>query len=309
MDFINQSKNNFNLAFFAKQVVEGFITGLHRSPYHGFSVEFAEHRLYNSGESTKHIDWKLYGRTDKLFVKRFEEETNLRCQIVMDVSASMYYPNFEKATLQKPNKLLFAVYAAAVLMNLLKKQRDAVGISLFAEEIELHTPCKTMLVHHHLLYSELERILSENIVKNPKKTFSVEALHNIAERIHKRSLVVLFTDLMDNSERTQADLFAALQHLRYNKHEVILFLVHEKSSELELAFGNQPIRFVDAETNEEIKLNPSEIEKQFKKNSAERIKELKIKCLQYNIELVEVDINEGFDKILTSFLLKRQKMF
>ena len=120
-----------NMELFAKQVVEGFITGMHKSPYHGFSVEFAEHRLYNTGESIKHIDWKLFGRTDKLFVKRYEEETNLRCQLVIDASSSMYYPNFEAPTLEKPNKLLFAIYASAVMMNLLKRQRDAVGLSVF----------------------------------------------------------------------------------------------------------------------------------------------------------------------------------
>ncbi|MEE2699796.1 MAG: DUF58 domain-containing protein [Bacteroidota bacterium] len=307
MKFIKESDKNFNLLFFAKQVVEGFITGLHKSPYHGFSVEFAEHRLYNSGESTRHIDWKLFGRTDKLFVKKYEEETNLRCQLVIDISSSMYYPNFEKPSLEKPNKLLFSVYATAVLMNLLKRQRDAVGLSMFAENVNVHTPCRTTLRHHNLIYHELEKVLETHTIENPKKTFSIDALHQIAENIHKRSLVMLFSDMLDNSNKSLEDLFSALQHLKYNKHEVILFHVSEPITELNLGFDNKPIRFVDAETNEEVKLNPVEVRNEFSNISRKHLEKIKLKCLQYKIDLVEVDINKGFDKILTSYLLKRQK--
>ena len=139
-----------NLELIARQVVEGFIVGLHKSPFHGFSVEFAEHRQYNTGESTKHIDWKLYGRTDKLFVKRFEEETNLRCQIIIDNSSSMYYPVKEHLSIDDPNKITFSVYCAAALINLLRRQRDAVGLTIFSEAIETHTPARSSSVHHHL---------------------------------------------------------------------------------------------------------------------------------------------------------------
>ena len=145
-----------HLELLAKQVVEGFITGLHKSPFHGFSVEFAEHRLYNTGEPTRHIDWKLYGRTDKLFVKRYEEETNLRCQLVLDNSSSMHYPEPEKKKQQPQNKITFSVYCCAAIMNLLKMQRDAVGLSIFSEKIETHTPSKSSTVHHKLLYHKLE---------------------------------------------------------------------------------------------------------------------------------------------------------
>ncbi len=309
MKFIKETNKNFNLPFFANQVVEGFITGLHKSPYHGFSVEFAEHRLYNSGESTRYIDWKLFGRTDKLFIKKYEEETNLRCQMVIDVSSSMYYPNFEKPTLEKPNKLLFSVYTTAVLMNLLKRQRDAVGLSMFAEKIDVHTHCRTTLRHHNLIYHELEKALETNTIENPKRTFSIDALHQIAENIHKRSLVMLFSDMLDNSDKSLEELLSALQHLKYNKHEVILFHVSEPITELNLDFENKPIRFVDAETNEEVKLNPVEVRNEFSNVSKKHLEKIKLKCLQYKIDLVEVDINKGFDKILTSYLLKRQKMF
>ena len=309
MKFVKETDKNLNLPFFANQVVEGFITGLHKSPYHGFSVEFAEHRLYNTGESTRHIDWKLFGRTDKLFVKKYEEETNLRCQMIIDISSSMHYPNFENPCIENPNKLLFSVYATAVLMNLLKRQRDAVGLSMFSEKVDVHTPCRTTLRHHNLIYHELEKALETNTIENPKKTFSIDALHQIAENIHKRSLVMLYSDMLDNSDKSLEELFSALQHLKYNKHEVILFHVSEPITELNLDFENKPIRFVDAETNEEVKLNPVEVRNEFSNVSKKHLEKIKLKCLQYKIDLVEVDINEGFDKILTSYLLKRQKMF
>lgn len=309
MKFTQESDKHLNLPFFARQVVEGFITGLHKSPYHGFSVEFAEHTLYNSGESTRHIDWKLFARTEKLFVKKYEEETNLRCQMVLDISSSMYYPNFEDASLEKPNKLLFSIYATAVLMDLLKRQRDAVGLSMFAEKVEVHTPCRATLRHQNLIYHELEKALQSNTKESPKKTFSVDALHQIAENIHKRSLVILFSDMLDNSDKDLEELFSALQHLKYNKHEVILFHISEPITELNLDFDNKPIRFIDAETNEEVKLNPVEVKNEFSAASKAHFEKLKLKCLQYKIDLVEVNINDGFDKILTSYLLKRQKMF
>src|SRR5215212_6069566 len=147
-----------HLELLAKQVVEGFITGMHKSPFHGFSVEFAEHRLYNKGESTKHIDWKLYGRTDKLFIKRYEEETNLRCQLIIDDSSSMYFPVPDKSSLSFGesksglNKITFSVYCAAAMIELLKRQRDAVGLSIFSEKVEVHTPAKSSSLHHKMLY-------------------------------------------------------------------------------------------------------------------------------------------------------------
>src|SRR5688572_13844740 len=147
-----------NLELLAKQVVEGFIIGLHKSPFHGFSVEFAEHRLYNPGESTKHLDWKVFARTGKMFVKRYEEETNLRCQIVIDASSSMYFPNDEKA---KTNKLKFSIMSAAALINLLKRQRDAAGLSIFTNGVLVNTNAKSNTKHHHLLFAHLENLLKQ----------------------------------------------------------------------------------------------------------------------------------------------------
>ena len=229
MKSLDYSKLSSNLELFAKQVVEGFITGKHKSPYHGFSVEFAEHRLYNPGESTKHIDWKLFGRTDKLFNKRYEEETNLRCQLVIDVSSSMYYPNINNASLEKPNKLLFSIFSSAVMMNLLKKQRDAVGLSIFTDKLDTHTASRTTHRHHRMLYHELDKLMQVDPINKAKKTNSINVLHQIAELLHKRSLVMIFTDLIHPSKSLD-EQFEAFKHLKYNKHEIVLIYLHDPLS-------------------------------------------------------------------------------
>ena len=296
-----------NLDLFAKQVVEGFITGLHKSPYHGFSVEFAEHRLYNSGESTRHIDWKLYGRTDKLFNKRYEEETNLRCQIVLDTSSSMYYPNYENPSLESPNKILFSIYATAVLMNLLKRQRDAIGLSTFTHKLDFHSPNRTTQRHYRLLYNELDKLLKVNAIDQKRETSSSEALHQISEMVHKRSMVMVFTDMIADDKDLEQQ-FEAFKHLKYNKHEVVLFYLTEPKTEIDLEFENKPHKFIDVESGQDIKLSPNQLKELYKEQAQNHIAELRLKCLQYKIDLVEVDINKGFEQILISYLLKRKKM-
>ncbi|MFC1733688.1 DUF58 domain-containing protein [candidate division KSB1 bacterium] len=296
------------LEFLAKQIVEGFITGLHKSPFHGFSVEFAEHRLYNTGESIKHIDWKLYGRTDKLFVKRFEEETNLRCQFVLDTSSSMYFPQLSQPSIDNPNKITFSIFAIAALMFLLRKQRDAVGLSVFSEIVDIHTQAKSSSIHHKYLIQELEKFLRLNDDVRNKKTQATEALHQIAENIHKRSLVVIFSDMMESNNSTDA-LFHALQHLRYNKHEVILFHVVDKSKELDFDYENRPYKFVDLESGQEVKVRPNDVKDHYTKAIKEFKNELKLKCGQYRIDFVEADINKGFTQILLPYLLKRERLY
>ena len=226
-----------NLELLAKQVVEGFIIGLHKSPFHGFSVEFAEHRLYNQGESTKNIDWKVYARTDKMFVKRFEEETNLRCQIVIDGSSSMYFPEVSKNSTDYINKLRFSALSAAALMNLLKKQRDAFGLSIFDKSVNIHTRCKSSTSHYRLLLSYLDQLITHP--ERNKTTSAAEALHQIAESIHKRSMVVIFSDMFEQTDEVDK-LFAALQHLKHNKHEVVLFHTVDQSKEIDFDFENRP---------------------------------------------------------------------
>jgi uncharacterized protein (DUF58 family) len=288
-----------NLEFLAKQVVEGFITGLHKSPFHGFSVEFAEHRLYNSGEATKHIDWKLFARTDKLFVKRFEEETNLRCQLIIDCSSSMFYPA------EGLNKIKFSLYAAASLMYMLKKQRDASGLSVIDETVNFHSQCKSSSTHQKLLFNKLDEILKS--VPTDRKSNIAAGLHQIAEMIHKRSLVIIFSDMLQNMGN-DSELFAALQHLKYNKHEVILFHVEDKKTEIDFDFKNRPYLFVDSETNERLKLFPSQIKDQYIKSVTEYKHTLKLKCAQYKIDLIEAEVSTDFSQILLPFLVKRNKL-
>ena len=296
-----------SLEFLARQIVEGFITGLHKSPFHGFSVEFAEHRLYNTGEPIRHIDWKLYGRTEKLFVKRYEEETNLRCQLVIDQSSSMCFPVRQKIDFEHPNKLFFSVYAAASLMELMRRQRDAVGLDLFDETIAFHEAAKSSAVHNKLVYSQLESLVA-NYDKTQKKTTSTtQCLHQIAEMTHRRSLVVIFTDLLDSLDDYN-QLFEALEHLKFNKHEVILFHVYDGDLEQNLDFENRPYRFVDLETGDMLKLNPVEVQQRYRQLMAERKEAVLKHCYQYQIDYVEADINKDYNRILTSYLIKRSKM-
>jgi uncharacterized protein (DUF58 family) len=293
-----------NLDFFAQRVVEGFITGMHKSPYHGFSVEFAEHRLYNTGESTKHIDWKLFGRTDKLFVKRYEEETNLRAHILLDISSSMLFPYKDKKI---QSKLAFSVFCAAALIYLLRKQRDAVGLSLFSDNLEFQSEAKLSLTHAKLLYNKLEELISDENVTLKKNTTVTKTLHEIAEKIHKRSLIVIFSDMLENE--TEENIYNALQHLRHNKHEVILFHVTDHQKEIDFNYENRPYKFIDMESGETIKLNPNNIRDVYKKSVSEYFNRLKLKCGQYKIDIIEADINKDFKNVLIPFLLKRKKLF
>lgn len=293
---------NSNLELLAKLVVEGFITGLHKSPFHGFSVEFAEHTAYNNGDNVRNIDWKLFAKTDKLYTKRYEEETNLRCQFVIDTSSSMYFPADTK------NKLTFSVQAVAALIYLLKKQRDAFGLSLFTAQLWLNTPARSTTVHQKYLLSQLEQVIKAprlNIETNLERS-----LHQVAESIHKRSLVVIFSDLLTtvHSQEQQEALFAGLQHLKFNKHEVIIFSVNDKAKEVDFMFENRPYEFVDMETGEALKTNAFTVREIYLKAYQHYRKEIALKCAQYKIDLVEADIAEGFSPVLSAYLIKRQKM-
>ncbi len=293
-----------HLEFLARQVVEGFITGLHKSPFHGFSVEFAEHRLYNKGEPTRHIDWKLFARTDRLFVKRYEEETNLRCQIVIDTSSSMLFPYGES---YPNNKLSYSIIMASALIYLLRKQRDAIGLSFFSDEIELHTDARLSTVHTKRLYSELQNLLKKD-TGLLKKTTSVSAvLHDIAELIHKRSLVIIFSDMISNEEPEK--VLSALQHLRYNKHEVILFHVVDKTHEINFKYSNRPHKFIDLESGDNIKLNPNDIRNLYQSRSKKYFEAFKTACGQYKIDFVEADIKADFKDVLASYLIKRKRLY
>jgi uncharacterized protein (DUF58 family) len=296
-----------SLEFLARQIVEGFITGLHKSPFHGFSVEFAEHRLYNTGESTRNIDWKLYARTEKLFVKRYEEETNLRCHIIIDNSSSMYYPIRETVDLEHTSKIVFSVYAAAALMIMLNKQRDATQLSLFSEKVEFTSHARSNVTHQHFLFTQLEQLLTLQRPDGMHTTAASDALHQLAEQSHRRSLVIIFTDMFETTS-SKEELFSALQHMRHNKHEVILFHVADHQKEVNFDFKNVPTRFIDVETQQELKLTPHEIRESYMLQQKNFINELKIRCGQYQIDFSEADINKGFDHVLMEFLIKRRQM-
>ena len=307
LEFIGEVGKIRNLELLAKQVVEGFLIGLHRSPFHGFSVEFAEHRLYNPGESTRYIDWKVYARTDRVYVKKFEEETNLRCQIVVDASSSMYFPE-ETESQSRLRKIDFSCLSAASIIHLLKKQRDAFGLTIFSDKIEQHTEVKSSSIHNKRLYGSLEQLMNREPGK--KKTAAAECLHEVAEKIHRRSMVVIFSDMFENMTEQSDEyksLFSALQHLKHNKHEVILFHVLDKSRELEFDFSNRPYRFIDLETGEQLKLTPNQVKETYVKQMQNFYQQLKLRCGQYKIDLVEADVNLGFRQVLLPYLMKRVK--
>lgn len=299
-----QSSEIKNLELLAKQVVEGFITGMHKSPFHGFSVEFSEHKLYNKGESTRHIDWKLFAKTEKLYTKKYEEETNLRCHIIIDNSASMHYPQVKKQQLDNLNKIGYAAVSAACLMEVLKRQRDAVGLSVYSDTYEYYAPEKGSDRHRKMILHQLEQLL---INQKKSKTETYQFLHEIAEKIHRRSLIFLFTDMFQtNTEKEK--LFEALRHLKYNKHEVVLFHVFDGKTELNFDFDNTPKKYIDAETGEEVNLYSENVKDAYKNMVKSYFSELKNKCLQYKIDYVSVDIQLDFNQVLTSYFLSRQKM-
>lgn len=291
-----------HLELLANQVVEGFISGMHKSPFHGFSAEFAEHKVYNSGESTKHMDWKLFAKTDRLYTKRYEEETNLRCHLIIDNSSSMHYPKLKKEQPFYESKIGFSVLASAVLMNLLKKQRDAVGLSVFSNSYEYYAPEKGSDRHHRMLLNTLENLL-ENTTAT-KSTDTITFLHQIAEKMHRRSLIVLFTDMFQSEK--EETLFNALQHLKHNKHKVVLFHVIDNKTELNFDFDNAPRKFIDVETGDEVNIFADTIKESYEKQAEDYFRKISLTCAQNKIKYVPVNVGANFEKILTTYLIEKQ---
>jgi uncharacterized protein (DUF58 family) len=301
---LNKAGGFKNLELLAKQVVEGFIAGMHKSPFHGFSSEFAEHKIYNQGESTKHIDWKLFAKTDRLYTKRYDEETNLRCHLIIDNSSSMHYPEMSNFSLENLNKIAFSALGAAALMQILKKQRDAVGLSVFSDNYDYYSPEKGSERHHQMLLHELSQMVLSKPINTLTDTYTY--LHQIAEKIKRRSLIFFFTDMFQTTSDDDK-LFEALRHLKYNKHEVILFHVFDKKRELEFDFSNAPKRFIDVETGEHMDLYAENIQENYEKAVSSYFETIKLKCIQYKIKYVEADINKDFNTILTTYMIERQK--
>ena len=291
-----------HLELLASQVVEGFISGMHKSPFHGFSAEFAEHKVYNVGESTKHIDWKLFAKTDRLYTKRFEEETNLRCHLIIDNSSSMHFPKLKNNEPFYESKVGFSVLASAVLMNLLKKQRDAVGLSIYSDKFEYYAPEKGSDRHHRMLLNQLENLLENP--KESKNTDTIRFLHQIAEKVHRRSMIVLFTDMFQDGKEEQ--LFNALQHLKHNKHKVVVFHVIDEKRELNFDFDNTPRKFIDVESGEIINLFAENVKEEYEKKVSDYFKKLSLTCAQNKIKYVPVNVGANFEKILTTYLVEKQ---
>lgn len=301
---LNKTGGFKNLELLAKQVVEGFIAGMHKSPFHGFSAEFAEHKIYNQGESTKHIDWKLYAKTDKLFTKRYDEETNLRCHLIVDNSSSMHFPKLSSFSIDSLNKIAFSALASASLMHILKKQRDAVGLSIYSDAYDYYAPEKGSERHHQMLLHQLSDMVNSRPLNKQTETYTY--LHLIAEKIHRRSLIFFFTDMFQTST-DEVKLFEALRHLKHNKHEVVLFHIFDGKKELEFDFDNTPKRFIDVETGEYINLYPDSIKDDYETSVKKYFNDIRLKCGQYQIKYVEADINKDFDKILTTYMIERHR--
>lgn len=288
----------------ARKIVEGFISGLHKSPYYGFSVEFAEHRPYNPGDDLKHVDWKVYAKTERFYVKQYEEETNLRCYLLLDTSSSMYYKYFAEWS-----KLRYGINFGAALIYLMHRQRDACGIIPFSEEIEAFIPAKSSYSHLRLLFGELEKQLEEEKKggKAKKKTATAEVIHEVAKRLNHRSLVVIITDLFEHADEHD-NLISSLKHLRHRNHEVILFNVMERKSERELDFPDRRFVMEDMETGSQMEVMPAQVREDYKKKVAEYTHRFKMACSEFQIDFEELDTQEAFDLALLAYLNKRKKL-
>tara|TARA_R100000908_G_C3757312_1_gene152299 strand:+ start:87223 stop:88143 length:921 start_codon:yes stop_codon:yes gene_type:complete len=288
----------------AKKIVEGFISGLHKSPFHGFSVEFAEHRPYNPGDDFKHIDWKVYAKKERFYVKQYEEETNLRSYVMLDTSSSMLYKHFAEWS-----KLRYSIHFAASLMYMMHRQRDASGLIPFNSKIDAFIPAKSTYSHLRQIYTELERelIREDNGDQERRKTASADAIHEVAERLHHRSLVIIITDLFENAGEHD-ELISALKHLRHRKHEVILFNVLEKKSERDLDFPDRRFVFEDMEMGDEVEVLPAQVREDYQQKVEEYTKKFQMACSEFEIDFEQMDTQSAFDKSLLAYLTKRRRL-
>jgi len=289
-----------NMELRARLVVEGFITGLHKSPYHGFSVEFAEHRLYNPGDALRHVDWKVYAKTDRYYVKQYEEETNLQHYILLDTSASMQYRHAGQLS-----KLQYSTYLAAALHFLMIQQRDATGLLSFDSKIRTFLRPQSTMRYLREILLQLERL--ERTVSSESYTGTAHALHEVAERVPRRSLIVVISDLMDNDD-SQEQIVRALRHLRHKGHEVLIFRILEKETEALLNLPNRPMILRDMESGAELSINPSVLRESYIKKMNALSDTLKRQCRKHSIDYIELDTEVTYDKALLAYLNKRKTL-
>lgn len=280
-----------NIELKAKLVVEGFITGLHKSPYHGFSIEFAEHRQYRPGDEIRHIDWKVYGRSNRFYVKQFEEETNLRGMVAIDSSASMKF-----ASKGNISKFEYASYLGAALIYLMMNQRDAAGLALYNTEIQKFFPPRSKQSYLTELLKSLENTIPS------EKTGTAKSLHLLAERVKNRSLVIVISDFFDDPN----EVVSALKHFRHNNHEVLVFQLLDPR-ELDFDFGYKST-FIDMETNDEIVTEPYQIKAEYQKLLKEFTNKIEKGCREANIDYSLIDTSTPFDKALKDYLNKRVRI-
>ncbi len=290
-----------NMELRARLIVEGFITGMHKSPYHGFSVEFAEHRPYNPGDELKRVDWKVFGKTDRYYVKQYEEETNLRNYIVLDTSSSMRYRYSGKLT-----KLEYASYLAAGLQYLMVKQRDATGLIGFDSSVHTVMPPKSTRAYLRTTTARLEAF-NDSTTTRGSRTAAASALHEVADRIGRRSLVVIMTDLFENMAE-HGELLRALKHLRHKKHEVLVFHILEGHTERRFKFPDVPMLFRDMETGEQISVHPGQIREQYQEAVAAFTNRFRRSCLEFNIDFEELDTSLSYETALLGYLNKRSRL-
>ncbi len=288
-----------NLELIAKQIVKGYIIGKHKSPYHGFAVEFAEHRQYNAGDPLRHLDWKLYAKTGKLFSKKFEQETNLNSNICIDISSSMTFSQNE----QNFTKLTYALISAATLTYILKKQIDTTALTLFDEDIESYLPSKSNHRHYQEVYNTLERYLDYK--SNGRQTHIDKLLDFVSQNSRKNGLIMLFTDLL-SEENLASNLRTQLQQLKYLKHEVIIFHLMDSKTEVDFEYDNRPYKFVDVETGQSVTVNPAEVKDLYKKQKLEQIENLKSTFLDHRIDYQPIDIRSSFQQVLQPFFAHRK---
>jgi|SRR5690554_395982 uncharacterized protein (DUF58 family) len=274
----------------ARLIVEGFMIGLHKSPYHGFSVEFSDHRQYNPGDSIKDVDWKVYGKTNRYYIRRYEEETNLKSYILIDHSKSMGYSS------RKTTKLEYAKSLASSLSYLMIDQQDASGLLSFTDRITSYIPPRAVKSYLNIILTEIYNLQAED------KTRTAQVLHHLAERIHKRGLIILISDLIDEPD----EILSGLQHFRHKKNEVIVFHIQDKQ-EYQFDFQHET-EFIDSETGEKLTVNPWQIKKDYLEEYNRNIEYLKKKCFEARIEYNPITTETAYDQILLQYLLKRARL-